>query len=159
MTQLAFHSFVGTNNLLSRRVLSSIADAATVAFVDASGHLEQRKGNLKAQQNAPVASGQSKGALKKDLSHMQYAAICIDKENSENLRLENRGDHIAHLKKVKDNMLLAGPFLTDAGRMCGSLLVFNGMKLEEIETWLEEDPYAKAGLFASVEVKPFKKVI
>jgi uncharacterized protein YciI len=103
-------------------------------------------GNLKAQQ-------------KKDLPHMQYVAICIDKENSENLRLENRGDHIAHLKKVKDNMLLAGPFLTDAGRMCGSLLVFNGMKLEEIETWLEEDPYAKAGLFASVEVKPFKQVI
>ena len=90
---------------------------------------------------------------------MQFAAICIDKENSENLRLENRGDHIAHLKKVKDNMLLAGPFLTDAGRMCGSLLVFNGMKLEEIETWLAEDPYAKAGLFASVEVKPFKQVI
>ena len=90
---------------------------------------------------------------------MQFAAICIDKENSENLRLENRGDHIAHLKKVKDNMLLAGPFLTETGRMCGSLLVFNGMKLEEIKTWLEEDPYSKAGLFQSVEVKPFKQVI
>lgn len=90
---------------------------------------------------------------------MQYVAICIDKENSENLRLENRNDHIAHLKKVKDNMLLAGPFLTDEGRMCGSLLVFNDLSLDEINSWLEEDPYAKAGLFRSVEVKPFKKVI
>ncbi len=90
---------------------------------------------------------------------MQFAAICIDKENSENLRLENRGDHLAHLKKVKDNFLLAGPFLTDDGHMCGSLLVFDGLTLEEINTWLKEDPYAKAGLFRSVEVKPFKKVL
>lgn len=90
---------------------------------------------------------------------MQFAVICIDKDDSEHLRLENRGEHIVHLKKVKDNLLLAGPFLTDAGRMCGSLLVFNGMTVEEINLWLEQDPYAKAGLFQSVEVKPFKKVI
>lgn len=90
---------------------------------------------------------------------MQYAVICIDKENSENLRLENRTGHIAHLKTVKDNMLLAGPFLNEAGRMCGSLLVFNDLSQEEINNWLEQDPYSKAGLFQSVEVKPFKRVI
>lgn len=90
---------------------------------------------------------------------MQYAAICIDKKDSENLRLENRGDHLAHLKKVRKNILIAGPFLSDNGTMCGSLLVFDGLEKSELEAWLEEDPYAKAGLFETVEVKPFKKVL
>ncbi len=90
---------------------------------------------------------------------MQFAAICIDKENSEHIRLENRADHIEHLKKVKHHMLLAGPFLNNEGRMCGSLLVFNDMPLEDINQWLEQDPYNQANLFQSVEVKPFKKVI
>lgn len=90
---------------------------------------------------------------------MQFAAICIDKDNSENIRLENRVSHIAHLKKVKDHILLAGPFLNDEGRMCGSLLVFKDMEQSEITTWLEQDPYAKAGLFQSVEIKPFKQVL
>lgn len=90
---------------------------------------------------------------------MQYVAICIDKENSEQLRLDNRAEHIVHLKKVKDDMLLAGPFLNDAGRMCGSLLVFNGMKLEDIQAWMDADPYSKAGLFETVEIRPFKQVI
>ncbi len=90
---------------------------------------------------------------------MQFAAICIDKENAENLRLENRGPHLEHLKKVRDKMLLAGPFLTQEGRMCGSLLVFEGLTEAEIKSWLEDDPYNKAGLFQSVDLKPFKKVI
>lgn len=90
---------------------------------------------------------------------MQYAAICIDKENAESLRIENRGEHLGHLKKVREHLLLAGPFLTDDGHMCGSLLVFDGLSLTEIEAWLHDDPYAKAGLFESVEVKPFKKVL
>ena len=90
---------------------------------------------------------------------MQFVAICKDKENSEHLRLENRGAHIEHLKKIKPHLLLAGPFLTDTGRMCGSLLVFEGLSKEEIETWLQDDPYSKAGLFQSVELTPFKKVI
>lgn len=90
---------------------------------------------------------------------MQYAAICIDKKESENLRLENRGEHLAHLKKVREHILIAGPFLSDEGSMCGSLLVFDGMSRDELETWLKEDPYAIAGLFESVEIKPFKKVL
>lgn len=90
---------------------------------------------------------------------MQYAAICMDKPNSENLRLENRGEHLGHLKKVRDNILIAGPFLNDEDSMCGSLLVFDGLTLDEINDWLANDPYAKAGLFETVEVRPFRKVL
>ena len=90
---------------------------------------------------------------------MQFAAVCLDKENSEHLRLENRGPHLEHLKKMRDKILLAGPFLNDEGKMCGSLLVFEGLERGEIESWLEEDPYNKAGLFKSVELRPFKKVL
>lgn len=90
---------------------------------------------------------------------MQFAAICLDKDNAENLRLENRGAHLEHLKKIRGNLLLAGPFLNENGGMCGSLLVFNDIEESDIQNWLEDDPYNKAGLFQSVELKPFKKVL
>ena len=53
----------------------------------------------------------------------------------------------------------AGPLLDEAGEMCGSLVVLDVADMAEAEAWAAADPYAKAGLFASVELVPWKKVI
>ncbi len=42
--------------------------------------------------------------------------------------------------------------------MCGSLLIFEG-DLAGAEAWAAADPYAAAGLFQSVDIRPWKKVI
>jgi uncharacterized protein YciI len=54
---------------------------------------------------------------------------------------------------------MAGPFLDTAGTMCGSLVILEVETLAQAQDWAAADPYAKAGLFQSVEITEWKKVI
>jgi uncharacterized protein YciI len=49
--------------------------------------------------------------------------------------------------------------LNDAGDMCGSLLIIEVADQAAADAWAEHDPYAKAGLFETVKVQPWKRVI
>jgi uncharacterized protein YciI len=54
---------------------------------------------------------------------------------------------------------MAGPVLDDDGQMCGSLIVLEVANLAAAQAWADNDPYAKAGLFSSVILQAWKKVI
>lgn len=54
---------------------------------------------------------------------------------------------------------MAGPFLDETGAMTGSLIVLTVASLDEARAWAAADPYAKAGLFQSVAICEWKKVI
>ncbi|NBZ86712.1 YciI family protein [Stagnihabitans tardus] len=88
---------------------------------------------------------------------MRAVLICIDKPGSLDLRLANRPAHVEYLK-ASPCVELAGPFL-EGETMVGSMLVLNVESLAEAQAWAANDPYAKAGLFASVEIREWKKVI
>lgn len=88
---------------------------------------------------------------------MRAVLICIDKPGSVDLRLANRAAHLEYLGATKV-VEMAGPFLED-GAMVGSMLVLTVESLDEARTWAAGDPYAKAGLFASVDVREWKKVV
>ena len=90
---------------------------------------------------------------------MLYAIICIDKPGQIELRKANRDAHLAHIRATDGAIRQAGPFLDEAGEMCGSLLIFEAPDRETVEAWCRDDPYAKAGLFSSVEIRPWKRVI
>ncbi|HBT02236.1 MAG TPA: hypothetical protein DEB47_20830, partial [Citreicella sp.] len=53
----------------------------------------------------------------------------------------------------------AGPLLDDTGDMCGSLVILDVADMDAAQAWASADPYAKAGLFESVELIAWKKVI
>ena len=53
---------------------------------------------------------------------------------------------------------MAGPFLSDTGDMIGSLVILNVPDLAAAQDWAANDPYAKAGLFETVEIKPYNWV-
>ena len=53
----------------------------------------------------------------------------------------------------------AGPFLDDDGNMTGSLVVIEASNRDEILAISQEDPYARAGLFESVEIRPWNWAI
>ena len=55
----------------------------------------------------------------------------------------------------------AGGALLSADRktVIGSLLIFEGEDEAEIEAMLAQDPYAQAGLFASVDIKPWRQAV
>jgi uncharacterized protein YciI len=54
---------------------------------------------------------------------------------------------------------MAGPFLSAEGEMVGSLIILSVGSVDEAREWAANDPYAKAGLFQSVDVREWKKVI
>lgn len=90
---------------------------------------------------------------------MHYAFHCVDKPGASAIRRDNRDLHLAHLASVADRILVAGPLLaTDESAMVGSLLVIDFDALEEAEAFAQNDPYARAGLFASVTISAWKKV-
>jgi uncharacterized protein YciI len=89
---------------------------------------------------------------------MLYAIICLDKPGALEVRKSNRDAHLAHIRGAGGAIVQAGPFLDAEGEMCGSLLIYEG-DLAGAETWVAADPYAAAGLFDSVQIRPWKKVV
>lgn len=89
---------------------------------------------------------------------MRVALICIDKPGHLHVRQENRPAHLAHIDS-SGIVEMAGPFLTEAGEMAGSLVILSVDSLDQARHWAANDPYAKAGLFQSVEIREWKKVI
>lgn len=86
-----------------------------------------------------------------------FAVICRDKPGALQTRLDTREAHLAHIRDT-GLVRMAGP-LMEAGEMRGSLIVLEAGDLAQARDWAAGDPYAAAGLFASVEVILWNKVI
>ena len=89
---------------------------------------------------------------------MLYTFYCRDHDGQEPLRKQTRDAHLSYLEAFK--VVTAGPLLSsDGNTMIGSLLIVELEDQAAAEAFAQEDPYAKAGLFAQVEINPFRKVI
>jgi len=84
---------------------------------------------------------------------MLYAIIAQDIENSLTKRMGARPDHVTRLNQLKDEGRLI-----EAG-FSGSLIVADFEDLQQAREWADADPYVAAGVYASVVVKPFNKVL
>jgi uncharacterized protein YciI len=90
---------------------------------------------------------------------MLFAIYCRDKKDHLQVRLDNRPAHVEYLKKFTGQHAITGPLLSDDGQgMIGSLLVMDFADRAAAEDFAKNDPYAKAGLFESVAITPFRKV-
>jgi uncharacterized protein YciI len=89
---------------------------------------------------------------------MRFALICLDRPNALQTRVDNRAAHLDHIRTT-GVVEQAGPFIDAAGQMCGSLIVLDVPSKAEADAWAAADPYAKAGLFQSVMIQEWKKVI
>ena len=98
---------------------------------------------------------------------MFYAIIAQDIENSLSKRMEARPYHVARLNELKDEgrLILAGPHpsiaVSEPGEagFSGSLIVAEFDDLQKAREWADADPYVAAGVYSSVVVKPFNKVL
>ena len=98
---------------------------------------------------------------------MLYMIIGRDVRNSLEQRLAVRPAHLERLQalQVQGRLVLAGPLPAldspDPGPagFLGSLIVAEFDSLSEARDWAEADPYTIHGVFAEVEVLPFKKVL
>ena len=98
---------------------------------------------------------------------MLYAIIATDIANSLDQRLAARPAHLARLTQLQSEgrLVLAGPHPAidsndpGAAGFSGSLIVAEFASLEEAKAWAQADPYVEAGVYARVEVRPFRKVL
>ena len=87
---------------------------------------------------------------------MLFAFILIDKPEHGALRQRVRPEHKAYLGTVAERMAFAGPFTHDDGQtMLGSLLVIDFPSRDAAHVWLADEPFTKAGLYASTTVHAF----
>lgn len=89
---------------------------------------------------------------------MLIALIAHDKKGALAVRMENRPAHVEYLKSGPA-VQQAGPLLDDAGEMCGSLIILDVENMAAAEAWAANDPYKKAGLFETVDLIPWNRVI
>jgi uncharacterized protein len=87
---------------------------------------------------------------------MLYAIRLLDKPAAHALRDQVRPAHKAHLGAVAERIAFAGPLTHDDGAtMIGSLLVIDFASREAAQAWLADEPFTRAGLYASTEVHAF----
>ena len=98
---------------------------------------------------------------------MWYTIIAEDVEQSLDKRLAARPAHLERLHALlnEGRLLVAGPHPAidseDPGPagFSGSLVIAEFDSLAAARKWADADPYVTAGVYRSVIVKPFKKVL
>lgn len=98
---------------------------------------------------------------------MLYAIIGRDAPDSLDKRLAARPAHLQRLQalQAEGRLVIAGPLPAidspDPGPagFTGSLIVAEFPSLAQAWAWAKADPYVAAGVYATAEVMPFKKVL
>ncbi len=87
-----------------------------------------------------------------------FAIVARDRTDAGSLRADTRPRHLPHLEAIVERIVIAGPTLDESGAPTGSIIVADFSDLATAEAFAAADPYAQAGLFASVAVTAYRQV-
>lgn len=91
---------------------------------------------------------------------MQYIVTGYDgtDEKAMERRLAVRENHLEGVKRRFNNgeHLLGAALLDDDGNMIGSMMVVEYPSLDELNKWLDEEPYILGKVWQKVDIKPCK---
>jgi uncharacterized protein YciI len=86
-----------------------------------------------------------------------FIIVNTDKPGQNALRLATRPVQHAYLDGFAERIPFAGPTVTeDASQSMGNLIVFEADSYADAEAFARADPYAKAGLFDTTCIRPWK---
>jgi uncharacterized protein YciI len=89
-----------------------------------------------------------------------FVAVCIDKADGQELRHCNRVAHLDYLRLNAQYIKTCGPFVAaDGVTMNGSMLIVEAEDRKAAEAILARDPYRTAGLFQTIDIRPWRWVI
>ncbi len=89
---------------------------------------------------------------------MLFALICTDKPDALDLRMSTRPAHLAFLESRLAEIVEGGALLDGEGMPRGSLLVIEAPDRAAADAFAAADPYAVAGVFEAVVIRPFRGV-
>ncbi len=93
---------------------------------------------------------------------MLFVIHSHDKKDGLPIRQATRAAHLEHLKTIIDNIVFAGPTLSEhgeAGYMNGSVIIVDFADQAAADAFVANDPYTKAGLPGSCTVQPIMQAL
>ena len=88
-----------------------------------------------------------------------FVLTCLDKPGALDVRMGAREAHLAYVRERIAQMKLGGPFLDENGDMAGSLMILEAPDMAAARDFNANDPYTLAGLWQSVDIRPFRTTI
>jgi uncharacterized protein len=92
---------------------------------------------------------------------MQFLLVAFDGTDPEALdrRMKVREEHLSKIEilKKEDKFLFGGAILDDAGKMIGSMIVYDFPDRKSLDERLKDEPYISAGVWEKVEIRPFRR--
>lgn len=96
---------------------------------------------------------------------MLYVIYALDAAGVSEQRAKARPQHLERVRRMhtEGRIAMVGPMpVVDApsteGGVAGSLIIAEFDSLEAARAWIDSDPYVQAGVYASIEVRPFLPV-
>ena len=89
---------------------------------------------------------------------MLFAIICRDRSGVPDARRQADPAHLGWLDRNRRALILAGPVLDGRGEAMGSLMVVEAADQATAQAFVNADPHTTAGVFADIEVLPFRPV-
>lgn len=87
---------------------------------------------------------------------MIYSFVLIDRANAVEIRQSVVSDHRKYIAEIADRIAFAGALMDDDGTtIVGSLLAIEFADRQAALEWLQNEPFMKAGLYASTQVLAF----
>lgn len=91
---------------------------------------------------------------------MQYVVHAYDFTDGEALdrRMAVRSRHLDGVRVLKANgqFHLGGALLSPEGQMIGSMMLVEFDTPEQLQSWLDEEPYLSERVWEKVDIKPFR---
>jgi uncharacterized protein len=88
-----------------------------------------------------------------------FVLMGVDHPGALERRMAVREQHLAYVREHLAMVKIAGPLLDDAGEMAGSMFVIEAPDRAAVEAFSAGDPYRVAGVFARVELHPWKVTV
>lgn len=90
---------------------------------------------------------------------MQFVVTAYDgcDEGALERRLAAREEHLKATARMKaeGKTILAGALLDENGKMIGSVVIVDFPSREELDKWLEVEPYMINNVWKQVDIKPY----
>lgn len=84
---------------------------------------------------------------------LTFMIRALDRPDAGDLRSRTRATHLDHLAAHGEHLVTAGAILAaDGSTPVGSLLVVAFPEERDARAFIDSDPYALAGLFATIEI-------
>ena len=89
---------------------------------------------------------------------MLFAVTIEDRPGMAGTRRAVRAAHLDWLERHRQMLVIAGPVMDTEGNSIGSVRVVEAPDRAAVEALTEGDPFARAGCFARVDIRPYRIV-